>query len=199
MDTKYQVIKKIADESNGLVTTKQIENHGLNRTVIRNYVEKNLLIREAQGVYSIASDIADEYKLVQIKSNKMIFSYGTSLYLHEMSDRIPDILDVTVPQGFNVSRIKRVHQNLRFHYVKPLIWELGAVDLKSPMGAEVKVYDKERTICDIIVKKKYMDVQTYTQAIKEYFRQSPDLPKLLKYAKILGTYDRIMDYIEVLA
>lgn len=37
------------------------------------------------------------------------------------------------------------------------------------MGAEVMVYDRERCICDLISKRKEMDMQLYVQAIKEYF------------------------------
>ena len=50
---------------------------------------------------------------------------------------------------------------IHFHYVKKELWELGIASIKSQMGATVRVYDKERCICDLIRDKKDMDMQLY--------------------------------------
>jgi len=198
MDSNYSIIKNIANHSDGVITTKQIEEAGLSRTIIKNYVEQALLIREAQGVYTISSALVDEYKLLQMRSGKIVFSYGTALYLLGMSDRVPHVLDISVPQGYNVSRIKRDHPDVRFHYVKAEIWKLGIIKLLTPMGAEVLAYDKERCICDLINHKNRMDLQLFTQAIKEYFSSQSDMRKILKYAKTFGIEEKTRTYMEVL-
>lgn len=198
MDPKYSIIKNIAEHSDGIVTTKQIEEAGLSRTTIKSFLEQDLLVREAQGIYSIASVLVDDYKLLQMRSEKLIFSYGTALYLHGMSDRVPHMLDVTIPQGYNVTRIKKDHPDVRFHYVRLEWWELGITKVITPLGVEVMAYDKERCICDLINKKKHMDMQLYSQAIKDYFKTSPDVRKILKYGKLLGVENEIRTYMEVL-
>jgi hypothetical protein len=198
MDSKYLIIKNIADRSDGVVTTKQIENAGLSRTIIKNYVDQELLIREARGVFTLSSSSVDEYKLLQKRSGKIIFSYGTALYLHGMSDRVPHILDVTIPQGYNVSRIKKDYPDIRFHYIRPEWWDLGIMKILTPMGAEVMLYDKERCICDLINNKKHMDMQLYTQAIKDYFKTNKDVRKVLKYRKVFCIEEKIRTYMEVL-
>jgi predicted transcriptional regulator of viral defense system len=198
MDSKFQLIKQIASYSEGVITTRQIEEAGLSRTIIKNYVDQEMLIRESQGVYTLSSEIVDNYKLLQKRSEKIIFSYGTALYLHGMSDKVPHILDVTVPQGYNVTRIKKDHPNIRFHYVKKELWNLGIVKVQTPMGVEVLAYDKERCICDLISKKNDMDMQLYIQAIKEYFNSDANIRKILKYGKTFGIEDMIRSYMEVL-
>ncbi len=198
MDSKYCIIKNIAEHSDGIITTKQIQEAGLSRTIIKGYVDRELLIREAQGVYTISSALVDEYKLLQTRSGKMVFSYGTALCLHGMSDRVPHVLDISVPQGYNVSRIKRDHPDVRFHYFKAEIWNFGITKSLTPMGAEVLVYDKERCICDLISNKKRMDMQLFTQAIKDYFSSTSDMRKILKYAKAFGIEEKIRTYMEVL-
>ena len=199
MDDKYLIIKSIAENSDGIVTTKQIEDAGLNRTIIKNYVNQDLLVRESQGIYTLSSTLVDEYKLLQMRSEKMVFSYGSALYLLGMSDRVPHLLDVTIPQGYNVSRIKKDHPEVRFHYVRHEWWEVGLTKIHTPMGAEVILYDKERCICDLINHKKNIDMQLYTQAIKEYFKSGADVREVLKYGKIFGVEEKIRTYIEVLS
>lgn len=198
MDSKFQMIKKIAENSDSVITTKQIEDAGLSRTIIKNYVDQELLIRESHGIYSLSSDLADDYKLLQKRSEKIIFSYGTALYLHGMSNRVPHILDLSVPQGYNVSRIKKDHPDFRFHYIKKELWHLGIITILTPMGAEVKVYDKERCICDLINNKKEIDMQLYVHVIKEYFSSVGNARKILQYGKAFGIEDKIRTYMEVL-
>ena len=108
MDTSYKIIKDVAETQDGIITTKQVEDSGLSRTVLKQYVDEGLLIKESKGIYSLSDTIADEHKLIQIRSDNAVFSYGTALYLLGMSDRVPHSIDVTVPQGYNVSRIKKI-------------------------------------------------------------------------------------------
>lgn len=67
------------------------------------------------------------------------------------------------------------------------------------MGSEVILYDKERCICDLINNKKNIETQLYTQTIKEYFKSSADMRKVLKYGKIFGIEEKIRTYMEVLS
>ncbi|MBK5244646.1 MAG: type IV toxin-antitoxin system AbiEi family antitoxin domain-containing protein [Eubacteriaceae bacterium] len=199
MEPTFQIIRDIAENADGIITTKQIEEAGISRTRIRTLVEMGFIVKESQGIYSMANILVDEYKLIQLRSEKIVFSYGTALYLHGMSDRVPHTIDVTVPQGDNISRIKKDHPSIRFHYVKKECWDLGIITIKSPMGAEVRVYDKERCICDLIRDKKVMDMQIYIQAVQEYFRSENNARKLLKYGKKFGIEEKIRTYMEVLS
>lgn len=79
MDTTFQIIRDIAEDTDGIITTKQIEAAGISRTRIRSLLELGFLIKEAQGIYTLANMLVDEYKLIQLRSEKIVFSYGTAL------------------------------------------------------------------------------------------------------------------------
>lgn len=198
MDTIWKEITRIADSNNGCIRTSDIEASGISRPMLRKYVDAGKLEQVRKGLYILADDLADEFALIQIQSAKAIFSYGTALYLWGLSDRTPHIFDITVPQGTNMSRLKRNTGNLRCHYVQPAVYDLGIAEAKSPQGATVRLYDKERCICDLIRDKDKVDIQIYTQAIKDYFNIKPDRRKLLKYSKTLGVEERVRTYMEVL-
>ena len=53
MNDKYEAIKKIAKENNGFVRTSQIEEAGIYRSAIKEFVDQDLLICERKGIYSI--------------------------------------------------------------------------------------------------------------------------------------------------
>lgn len=198
MDMIWDGIKQIADSNNGFIRTRDIEAAGISRPMLRKFVDTGRLEQVRKGLYILAGDLADEFALIQIQSAKAIFSYGTALYLWGLSDRTPHIFDITVPQGTNISRLKRDTENLRCHYVQPEVYDLGIAAVKSPQGATVRLYDRERCICDLIRDKEKVDIQIYTQAIKDYFNTKADRRKLLKYSKVLGVEEKVRTYMEVL-
>lgn len=194
----WNKIKKIADENNGFIKTSTVESAGISRPMLRKYVADGKLEQIRKGLYVLADDLADEFALIQIQSTKAVFSYGTALYLLGLSDRTPHIFDISVPQGTNISRLKRDNQNIRCHYVQPDVYDVGITEITSPQGAIVRIYDKERCICDLIKDKDKVDIQIYTQAIKDYFNTKADRRKLLKYSKAIGVEEKVRTYMEVL-
>lgn len=198
MDQIWERIQAVAEKNNGFIKTAQVEQLGISRPMLRKYTEAGKLEQVCKGLYILASDIADEYALLQARSKFAVFSYGTALFLWGLSDRTPHTYDITVPRGTNVSLLKRDNPNLRCHYVKSDTYEIGISETASPQGATVRLYDKERCICDLIRDKNQIDMQLYSQAIKDYFKTKPNIRKLLKYGKLFGIEEKIRTYMEVL-
>lgn len=198
MDQIWNRIEEFAEDNNGLIRTSQVEGLGISRPMIRKYLKTGKLEKIRKGLYILSDDFADEYALLQARSQKAVFSYGTALFLWDLSDRTPHVYDVTFPRGTNSNSLKKDIPNLRCHYVQQEIYGLGITEIKSPQGALVKVYDRERCICDLIRDKNQIDMQLYSQAIKGYFKSKPNIRKLLKYGKIFNIEDKIRTYMEVL-
>ena len=198
MERTWTKIKKIADENNGFIKTSAVETAGISRPMLSKYVKDGKLEQVRKGLYVLVDDLVDEFALIQLQSTKAIFSYGTALYLWGLSDRTPHRFDITVPQGTNISRLKRDNPTIRCHYVQPDVYDIGITEIQSPQGAIVRLYDKERCICDLIRGKGKVDIQIYTQAIRDYFNTKADRRKLLKYSKVFSVEDKIRTYMEVL-
>ena len=104
---------------------------------------------------------------------------------------------MTVPVGYNGSLSK--NKNVVLHYVKKEFLELGLTTIESPFGMKLRVYDKERTICDIVKYRNHMDKEIFTKALKRYAqRKDKDLLKLMKYAKKLNIDKKVLEYMEIL-
>ena len=119
----------------------------------------------------------------------------TALYFHGLSIKAPnDKYDITVPNNYFNYKIK----NHNVFYVDIDIYELGIMEVKTPMGNIVKAYDMERCICDIIRSRKRMDSEYVKYSIREYLkRKDKDIIKLSNYAEKMGIKDDVMDYLEV--
>ena len=86
-----------------------------------------------------------------------------------------------------------------FFYLKDELYEIGIIEMKTPYGNKIKVYDLERTICDIIRNKKRIEIALFTDAMKRYVeRKDRNSIRLHKYAKLFNIEDEIRKYLEVL-
>jgi predicted transcriptional regulator of viral defense system len=198
MDYYIDHLKLLVEQNGGVVSAGDIQKAGIARAAIYDGLSRGIILKESHGNYVLADEQPDEFRIIQSRSDKLIYSHGTALFLHGMSDRVPHKLDITVPQGDNVSRIKRIYEQTQFHYCKKELWNLGIVTLKSPQGYDVKVYDLERCICDLIKDKKSIDSQIYTQALKEYFSGKCNPRKIVKYARQFNLESKVRTYMEVL-
>ena len=198
MDQIWKQLKTLAETGDGFIRTSQVEEAGISRPMLKKYVDRGKLERVHKGIYVLSDGFTDEYVLLQAQSSKALFSYGTALFLWGMSDRTPHIIDVTVPHGTNMTVVRRDNPNLRCHYVQPELYELGITETRSPQGGMVRLYDRERCICDLVRDKEQIEMQLYSQAINDYFRTKPNSRKLLKYSKAFRIEEKIRTYMEVL-
>lgn len=184
---------------NDLLTVREAKNLGISRYKLFNLVKKGYLERLKNGIYKKRETLNDEFAAISVKNENVVFSYHTALFLYDLSDRVPNIFHISVPQGYNVRHIKKHTNSISVHYIKRENFELGISEIKTPYGNKVKIYDLERTICDIVSQRRNIDRQIYVDALKGYFkRNDKNLRKLIKYSVILGVEEEIRKYIEIL-
>lgn len=193
----YERIKTILNKNEGYITTKELTNNNIPKVYLTKMVRNNELTRSSRGHYVSNNIIADEFYIMVNKSKNAIYSHNTALYFHNLSDRTPLRHDITVPSGYN--GILQKESTVSLNYIKRELLELGLTTLTSPFGKTIKVYDIERTICDIIKNKNKMDKEIFSKALKNYSNlKVKDLSKLVKYAEKLGIKKKVMEYMEVL-
>ncbi len=184
-------------DNNGYITVKETQKIGVNRALLSYLTNNKKIEKVGSGVYKLLEYPIDNFYILSKISKNMCYSHTTALYLHNISDRIPLIYDVTVPYNYSGNLLKEKNVSLR--YVNDDIFDLGMVDIKTINGLTVKCYDLERTICDIIKDKKNMDKEIYSKGLKEYAKsKNKDILKLIKYAKKLDIEEEVLELMEVL-
>lgn len=195
--TYYDKILKIIEKNNGYITTKEVVRNGINKMFLTNMLRRKKLIRISRGYYGLPNYIEDEYYKISSKCKNARFSLATALYLHNLSNRSPLVYNITLPYGY--SGVLQKEKNVILNFVKKEVLDLGVIEMVSPFGMKIKVYDIDKTICDIIKNKNKIDKEIFSTALKEYAKsKKKDLRKLAKYAKIMNIEKKVNEYMEVL-
>ncbi len=190
-----EIIESIMKMNNGYVTSKELSNFGIHRMYLNILKTKGMIEKVGNGIYIDSRKIEDIYFVFNLELSKVVYSHMTALYFHGLSIKAPnDKYDITVENNYFNYKIKKHN----FFYVDKDIYELGLTEIKTPMGNNVRVYDMERCICDIIRSKNRMDLEHVKYSIREYLkRKDKDLIKLSNYAKKMGIKEEVMNYVEL--
>lgn len=190
-------LSSIAKANGGVIETKVAEQHGISRAMLSKLCKEEKIYRIVKGQYILPDDLYDELFSISKRSNQIIFSHETALFLHGISDRTPFEHTVTAPSGCVPSA--SVKSDCKVYYIKPELFELGKTVLQTPAGNLVNAYDLERTICDIVRSRNKMGTETFLAALKLYAaRSKKDLNKLSAYAKKMRIANVLRRYLEVL-
>ena len=184
--------------NNGIVTAAEVRAAGISPYYLANMVQDGQLNRLERGLYALPTTYVDEMYELYMRNKDIVFSHMSALYLHELTDRTPLKMSITLPRTKNASRLLQAgmvdikRSNEQTH-------SMGLIQMPSPSGFLVPVYDMERTICDIVKAKKQADTQILSDALKSYAkRKDKNLTRLAQYAKVLKAEGLLRPYMEVL-
>lgn len=190
-------IEELIKQQNGTILSADLDKYGIPRKYIQRLISECKLERCDRGVYVAVDAIEDEMFAMQKKYSKIIYSHETALFIHELSDRTPFKYSATVPSGYKV--VSNVADRFKIYYVKKELHELGAESVNSSFGNQIRVYNIERTICDIIKSRSRIDIQILNEALRRYIRiKSSDYSLLMDYAKKLNIETVLKNYLEVI-
>ena len=193
----YDRIAELAKQNNGILLTRELAKNAIETWYLTDLVRQGRLERISRGIYLDPSyENFDEYFILQLKNDRCVYSYSTALYLNGLTERIPYQIEVTVPRGYNPSHIKG---KAVVHSIRKNWYDIGITKLKTVQGNEVKAYDAERTICDLVRDRNNQDTEIFSKTCNVYLRRkTKDIWKLRDYAQLFGISEKIESILELI-
>jgi len=195
--SKQELLNELLKTNGEVLLTRQAEKAGLSRKLLSLAVQSGKLERVAHGVY-ISPDAFDDFMYrIQMKSPSAIYSHETALYMHDLCDRTPIIYSVTVPSDYNARHLKS--ESLQIFYIKRELHQMGVVDSKTFIGRIVRIYNVERTMCDMVRSRSRVDISLLMDSLKRYaWRKERNIRLLMNYAEAFNIELLMRQYMEVL-
>lgn len=192
---KTEMIKEIVKNNNGILTLKMLEKNNIHRQYLKQLVDNGELVKVSRGLYVTPDKDVNEFYIMGEQYKTGIFSHNTALYFYNLTDRTPFVLDMTFPNN-----IRPNNEMLCPHYINKERLDLGLTTMKLEDGTSIRIYNMERTICDIIRDRNKIDLQIFNTALKEYMkRPDKNLNLLYEYAKEFKILKLVKMYLEILS
>lgn len=179
-----QYYKSIFDKYGGMMRTTQLAEEKIfypqrEKLIAEGHVEK---IR--RGYYQwIDNEDFSEIKTVIRLFPDAILCMDTALRYYGYSDRTPGDWHLAVSKDSGKSRFKINYPFVKPYYMEPAVLEIGLTSV-SMDGHTVRIYDKDRLICDCLRYRNKMDKEIFNKAIRTYI-DDPEkrIDKLMDYAE----------------
>ncbi len=193
-----QTAKQIFDAHNGIMKSKEIienkiYNRFLNKLIDEGYVEKIKF-----GYYQWQDERAfSEATVIARLFPDAVICMESALQYYGYTDRTPSAWCLAVDKHSTKARFNIDYPSVKPHYIPDEQMTLG-VELVNIEDTELKIFNRERVICDCLRQENKMDVEVFNKAIQAYIKDpKKNVPRLMEYAKILRTENKVRKMIGV--
>ena len=193
-----QYYKSIFDKYGGMMRTKQLAEEKIfypqrEKLIADGYVEK---IRRGYYQWTNPDDFSEVGTVIRLFPDA-ILCMDTALRYYGYSDRTPGDWHLAVSKDSGKSRFKIDYPFVKPYYVEPAVLELG-LTTGTMDGHAIRIYDKDRLICDCLRYRNKMDKEIFNKAIQKYIADpEKSIPKLMEYAGPLRVKKLAKDLIGV--
>ncbi len=193
-----QYYKSIFDKYGGMMRTTQLAEEKIfypqrEKLIADGYVEK---IRRGYYQWINPDDFSEVGTVIRLFPDA-ILCMDTALRYYGYSDRTPGDWHLAVSKDSGKSRFKIDYPFVKPYYVEPAVLELG-LTTGTMDGHAIRIYDKDRLICDCLRYRNKMDKEIFNKAIQKYIADpEKSIPKLMEYAGPLRVKKLVKDLIGV--
>lgn len=193
-----QYYKSIFDKYGGMMRTTQLAEEKIfypqrEKLIADGYVEK---IRRGYYQWINPDDFSEVGTVIRLFPDA-ILCMDTALRYYGYSDRTPGDWHLAVSKDSGKSRFKIDYPFVKPYYVEPAVLELG-LTTGTMDGHAIRIYDKDRLICDCLRYRNKMDKEIFNKAIQKYIADpKKSIPKLMEYAGPLRVKKLAKDLIGV--
>ena len=201
MDRILKYYNRIIDNLSNqeLIRTSELNGLSIYSKEISELLESGYIERVKQGYYRIVEHTEDhsEAKLISQLYPDGIICMVSALFYYGYTDRTPINWDIAIDRNVSKARF-----NIDYPYVKPYYIDKAHLEYGVTEGqyedCVLKIFDRDRLICECIKHENKMDREIYNKAIINYINDpGKNVTNLLDYAKKRNIHKKVRERIGV--
>ena len=184
-------------ENNGILRTSKAIEYGIDLHTIADMVNAGLLVKEARGIYRLASlPPLSNPDLVQValRVPQSVICLISALSYYHITTQTPYQIYIAIPQNTKKPRIDYPPIE-----VVKLTGDAFSSGIQENLidGVSIRIYNKEKTVADCFKFRNKIGLDIAIEALKDYLREPRrDIEKLIYYARICRVEKILRPYIE---
>lgn len=190
-------LKKEFIKKGGILKTSELNDLGFSSRQINRLMEEGIIYRIKHGFYELIDYFPKEEVVIARLFPEAVIFLESALFYYEYTDRIPSAWQIAVDKNSQKSKYDIDYPLIEPYYLEPKFIDIG-VDKIQVDGVEVRIYDRDRTICDVLRYEKKLEKEVFNNAIGRYVGDPrKNIRKLFEYAEIFNIKNKVQTYIGV--
>jgi len=194
----HDEIKKLFERHGYVMRTAELRAAKVYYEDIKRLMSDGLIEKIKQGYYHLVDENNDsEVNIINRLFPDAVLCMNTALFYYGYSDRTPNEWHLAVNKDISKYRVKIDYPFIKTYFLEPEILPLGLTEGVIDNNI-VRIYDKDRTICDCLRYMGKMDKEIFNKAVQGYVQDpKKNIPNLMRYAKPLRVQKKVKDLIGV--
>lgn len=191
-------VRDVFIQHGGIVRTSEIQEQGFHNRCLSVLVEQGKIVKLKRGYYQWVEDgTFEEAAIVAKLFPDAVVCLDSALYYHGYTERTPTSWHLAVDKDSAKGRFNISYPPVQPYFIEGRYLTIG-VETGGFQGVEMKVYDRERTICDVLRYASKMDREMVNKAIQMYIKdQKQNISRLMEYAKRLRVLQKVKIWVGV--
>lgn len=192
----YLEYKKVFDENNGVIKLADFTGVGYHNTVLDKLIAEGYVGKIKPGYYEwlLGEPVSDAVIINKLFPDGII-CLDSALFLYGYTDRTPLVWHVAVSKNSSMSKFRIEYPPMKFYFLIDKYLVIGKSEIEYE-NHKLRIFDRDRTICDVIRYEKKMDKEVYNKAIRAYVADSnKNIANMIDYAKIMNIEKKVKNII----
>lgn len=191
-------VRKLFNRHHYIMTTAELLEAKLYYADIKQLLDEGLIERVKRGYYHWIEDCGEsEVAMINHLFPDAVLCMETALFYYGYSDRNPAEWNFAIDRNVSKQRTKIDYPFIKAYRVESELVTLGETEGQIDFQ-KVRIYDRDRTICDVLRNMNKMDKEIFNKAIQGYVKDpKKNIPNLMEYAKVLRVQKRVKELIGV--
>lgn len=191
-------LKELFEDYGNIMRTSELREAGYYYKKIQKLLDSGQIEQVRRGYYQYVSDSTfSDIPVITRLFPDGVLCMESALDYYGYTDRNPSAWHLAVESNSTRTRFYIEYPIIKPHFIKGDRYPLG-IDKGKIDGFEVKVYDRERTICDLLLHRNKIDGEVFNAAIQRYIRDPEKMEaRLMRYAKQLHVEKKVREVLGV--
>ncbi len=192
-------LQKIFEDHKGYARMKHLRNSGVQTRTIAKAVSEGIIEKIKPGLYKLVNYPWDEHGSFADVCNshkKAVICLTSAADYFELTTFNPSYITVAVPH--NTPGFKLEYPPIQVFYFPNKYYETG-IEKITTMSGTIKIYNIEKTICDLFRYRNKIGDDIVIESIKNYLKlKKRDINKLIEYAAALSVKEKILPFVKAI-
>jgi predicted transcriptional regulator of viral defense system len=160
-------------------------------------IEEDVITKIKRGFYELTDEMPQEEVIIARLFPHAVIFLESALMHYGYTDRIPLAWQIAVDKDSKKNQYDIDYPLIEPYYLESKFIEIG-VNRKQVEGVTVRIYDRDRTICDVLRYENKLEREVFSNAIQRYIKdQKKNVRKLFEYAEIFNIKKKVQTYVGV--
>jgi len=182
-ETKERINEYLKTQG-GVIRTSEFQKAGFHNSYLSELTEEGYLVRLKAGLYIAAeTQTVSGFYEIQLALPNAVICLASALTFYEMSTYEPSSVHIALPRNERI--LPPDFPPIRRFSFGSARYELG-VKREQIEGHSIQIYDREKTICDVIIYRRVLGQDITNEAVRNYLSTpGSNLDLLLEYSRLL--------------